>query len=89
VEKGRKNGLFAPSIAVWVALRAIRSSVQTTAGFDIRDISPISLAHECYIPALFIAAEGDVFIAPHHSQQLVRVPYLTKSCISHCIIVNV
>lgn len=70
VEKGRKNGLFAPSLAVMIAMRAIRSSVLAQADFDIRDISPISFADSCYIPALFIAAESDAFIGPHHSQQL-------------------
>ena len=70
VERGRRNGLFAPSLAVMLAMRAIRSSVLSTAGFDIRDISPISVAESCFIPALFIAAESDTFIAPHHSQQL-------------------
>ena len=73
VERGRRNGLFAPSFAVWIALRAIRSSVLSTAGFDIKDISPISVADHCFIPALFIAAESDAFIGPHHSQRLCEV----------------
>ena len=70
VERGRRNGLFAPSLAVMLAMRAIRSSVMSSAGFDIRDISPISSVENCFIPALFIAAESDTFIAPHHSQRL-------------------
>ena len=70
VQRGRNNGMFAPSIAVAIALRAIRSSVLSTAGFDIRDISPISYADSCFIPALFVAGESDAFIAPQHSVRL-------------------
>ena len=36
VEKGRKHGLFAPSIIVKIAIRFIRSSVLKSAGFDIK-----------------------------------------------------
>jgi hypothetical protein len=73
VERGRRNGMFAPSLAVMMVMRSIRSSVLATAGFDIRDISPISYAESCFIPALFIAADGDAFISPRHSQRLCEV----------------
>ena len=36
------------------------------ANFDIKDLSPIDHADKCYIPALFVAAENDNFVAPHH-----------------------
>jgi PhoPQ-activated pathogenicity-related protein len=55
---------------VGIAIRAIRSSVQKAAGFDIKDLSPILHADKCYIPALFVAAEGDEFVPPHHSQKI-------------------
>jgi acetyl esterase/lipase len=70
VEKGRQHGLFAPSMIVKIAIRFIRSSVMKTAGFDIKTLSPIEHADKCYIPALFIAAEGDAFVPPHHSQKI-------------------
>lgn len=66
VEKGRQQGLFAPSLVVKMAIRFIRSSVQKTANFDIKDLAPIEHADKCFIPALFIAAEDDTFVAPHH-----------------------
>lgn len=70
VEKGRQHGLFAPSFAVKIAIRFIRSSILKTADFDIKVLSPIEHADKCYIPALFVAAEGDVFVPPHHSQKI-------------------
>lgn len=70
VEKGRQQGLFAPSLIVKMAIRFIRSSVQKTANFDIKDLSPIDHADKCFIPALFAAAENDTFVAPHHSRRI-------------------
>ncbi len=39
-----------------------------TAGFDINKLSPIEHAHECFIPAMFVAGEADEFVLPGHSQ---------------------
>jgi hypothetical protein len=36
----------------------------------IQDLCPIAHADSTFIPALFVAAKGDDFIRPHHSQQL-------------------
>lgn len=55
VDKGRQNGLFAPSLIVKLAIRFIRSSVLARAGFDIKELSPIEHADKCYIPAMFVA----------------------------------
>lgn len=66
VEKGRQHGLFAPGFVVKLAIRMIRSSVLKKAEFDIRLLSPIEHADRCFIPALFVAAEGDEFVPPHH-----------------------
>jgi len=66
VEKGRQQGFFAPNLLVRVAINFIRSSVQKTAGFDIKALSPIAHADRCFIPALFVAAEGDSFVLPSH-----------------------
>jgi fermentation-respiration switch protein FrsA (DUF1100 family) len=70
VERGRQHGLFAPGFVVKIAIRMIRSSVLKAAGFDIRTLSPIEHADKCFIPALFVAAEGDEFVPPHHSQKI-------------------
>lgn len=70
VEKGRAQGLFAPSMLVKLAIKFVRSSVTKAAHFDIRTLSPIEHADKCFIPALFIAGEGDVFVSPSHSQRI-------------------
>lgn len=70
VDKGRKSGLFVPGFVVYIAIRWIRSSVLKTAKFDIRSLSPIKHAHKCFIPALFVAAEGDEFVPAEHSKKI-------------------
>jgi len=70
VERGRQHGLFAPGFVVSIAIRWIRGDVQKRAEFDIYDLSPIKHADKCFIPALFVAAEGDDFVPPHHSQRI-------------------
>jgi alpha/beta superfamily hydrolase len=72
VEKGRQHGLFAPNFLVSIAIRMIRSSVQKAADFDIKVLAPIEHADKCFIPALFVAAEGDEFVPPHHSQRIYQ-----------------
>ncbi len=72
VETGRRKGMFAPGVLVSIVLRWIRQSVQAEANFDINDISPISRADRIFIPALFVAAHGDNFISPSHSQEIYR-----------------
>lgn len=66
VDKGREKGLFAPGVLVKLALRFVRSSVMKQAGFDIRMLSPIEHADKCFIPAMFVAAEGDGFVGKQH-----------------------
>ena len=70
VEKGRKQGMFAPSLVVSLVIRWIRQSVRSEAGFDIYDLSPIEKADTCFIPALFVAAKEDSFIPITHSQAI-------------------
>lgn len=48
----------------------VRSSVQKSAGFDIKKLSPIAHVDACFIPALFVAGENDQFVAPSHSRKL-------------------
>jgi acetyl esterase/lipase len=66
VELGRKQGLFAPGFLVRMALQFVRSSVQKSAGFDIKALVPIDSADKCYIPTLFVAAEDDTFVNKSH-----------------------
>jgi pimeloyl-ACP methyl ester carboxylesterase len=70
VEKGREQGIVVPTFVVSVALRLIQNSVKKQAGVNIKQISPISHADKCFIPALFVAGEHDDFIKKHHSESL-------------------
>ena len=81
VERGRKQGLFAPGFVVAMAIRWIRSSVKKQADFDIQELSPIRHADKCFIPALFVAAEGDEFVPKHHSEEIHKVYAGDKSII--------
>lgn len=70
VDKARDQGINVPGFVSSVAIRMIRGSVRRQADFDIRDVSPISHAPHCFIPALFVAAENDDFITKSHSISL-------------------
>jgi len=70
VEKGREQGINVPGFVVSVAIRMIRGSVKKQAGVDIKNISPISHADKCFIPALFVAGEHDDFINKKHSEAI-------------------
>jgi len=70
VEKGKEQGIAVPSFVVKLAIRFIRSSVQSKAEFDIYDIAPINHAERCFVPALFVAGDQDDFINPRHSQDI-------------------
>jgi len=70
VEKGREQGINVPNFVVAVAIRMIRGSVKKQAGMDIKQISPISHADKCFIPALFVAGEHDDFIHKRHSEAI-------------------
>ena len=62
-----------PKFLVGIGLRWIRSSVKSRAKFDVNKLEPIKHADRCFIPALFAAADGDMFIQPHHSKNIYEV----------------
>jgi dienelactone hydrolase len=70
VDKGREHGLVVPGFVVSIAISFLRGSVKKNAGFNIKDISPIKRVDQCFIPALFVAGEGDDFINPRHSHMI-------------------
>ncbi|KAL3941017.1 MAG: hypothetical protein SGBAC_004558 [Bacillariaceae sp.] len=70
VEKGREQGIIIPGLVVGVALRMIQNSVKKQANVNIKQISPISHADKCFIPALFVAGEHDDFIKKHHAEEI-------------------
>jgi alpha-beta hydrolase superfamily lysophospholipase len=61
-----------PSFLVSGAMKLVRNTIKGKANFDINDLSPIDHVENCFIPALFAHAEGDDFINPHHSKDLVE-----------------
>ena len=70
VEKGKEQGVNVPNFVVSVALRMIKSSIKSQAGFSIRHLSPISHVNRCFTPAMFVAGEHDDFINKKHSIKL-------------------
>lgn len=70
VEKGRDQGIVVPNFVVSVALRMIAGSVKKQANVNIKNISPISHADKCFIPALLVAGEHDDFIKKHHAEAI-------------------
>jgi len=70
VEKGRDQGIVVPTFVVAMALRMITGSVKKQAGVNIKNISPISHADKCFIPAFFVAGEHDDFIKKHHAEAI-------------------
>lgn len=59
-----------PSWLVGIALGAVRMSIRNEAEFDINDLAPIQHVSNAFIPACFVAAKGDTFIKPHHTEEL-------------------
>lgn len=70
MEKGREHGVHVPRLVTRLALRFIKSSVQSKANFNIHSLAPIAQAPACYMPALFVAGRDDDFIDPSHARRL-------------------
>mmetsp|Transcript_11080 Transcript_11080/g.26617 ORF Transcript_11080/g.26617 Transcript_11080/m.26617 type:complete len:552 (-) Transcript_11080:1-1656(-) len=70
VEKGRDQGIVVPTFVVSMALRMITGSVKKQANVNIKNISPITHADKCFIPAFFVAGEHDDFIKKHHAEAI-------------------
>lgn len=73
VDKSREHGVHIPRLVGHLALRFIKTSVQSKAGFDIRHLRPLEQAPRCFMPALFIAGRDDDFIDPSHARKLAEV----------------
>ena len=59
-----------PKFILSTARKMIRKTIRQKANFDIHSLKPIDFVNDCFIPALFIYAEGDDFINPHHCKDL-------------------
>jgi hypothetical protein len=70
VEELVKEKVSLPSFVLNQALKLVKSTVQKKANFKLDDIEPILFAKRCFIPALFVAAQNDNFVKPHHAKIL-------------------
>lgn len=73
VEEIVKDKISLPNFILNQAISMVKSSVQKKAGFSLDEIEPINYAKRCFIPALFVSAQGDNFVKPHHSKILYDV----------------
>ena len=53
-----------------MAVNILRRRIRTKAGFDIRDVEPLSIAPNCFTPIFIIHGEADSFIRCDHSREL-------------------
>ncbi|KAL2644059.1 hypothetical protein R1flu_011646 [Riccia fluitans] len=61
-----------PKFTVKVAVQYMRKVIQKKAAFDIMDLDSVQVAAKSFIPALFGHATEDLFIQPHHSDQIFK-----------------
>jgi len=62
--------LKVPSWLLSGALAMARMRIQSLNGFDIDALAPDRHVGASFVPAFFIAAKGDDFVLPHHTQRL-------------------
>lgn len=62
------NPLIAPVANAAVGI--LRTSILTEVGFDIRDVDPAARCHLCECPVMFVAANEDSIVRPHHTIEL-------------------
>ena len=61
----RNSGV--PKFLIKAAYLLIRKTIQSQVKFDIDDISPIDIADQCQMPALFAHGKHDDFINLEHT----------------------
>jgi alpha-beta hydrolase superfamily lysophospholipase len=59
-----------PGFLVKGALKMVKSTIKGKNGLDIEKLAPINHVDKCFIPALFITANDDDFVQPHHTVKL-------------------
>lgn len=59
-----------PNFILKGGMSIVRKSIKSRAKFDVKDVNPIDHVGEAFIPALFVVANDDTFIKPHHSEEL-------------------
>lgn len=67
---------LAVKVPTWLLAGAIgmgRLRIKSLCGFDIDELAPENHVGESFIPALFVVADGDDFIPPHHTRRLYEM----------------
>jgi len=59
-----------PGFVINQVLKWLRGTIRKRTGMDILRLKPIENVDSCFIPALFVAANGDEFVRPHHAQEI-------------------
>lgn len=59
-----------PGFVINQVLKWLRGTIRKRTGMDILRLKPIENVDSCFIPALFVAANGDEFVKPHHAQEI-------------------
>ena len=65
-----KNYTKMPKFLLSGGLSVIRKTIKSKANFDINFLTPINHVKQGFVPAFFVAAEGDDFIEPKHTKLL-------------------
>jgi len=59
-----------PTVVINAILKLLRSTIRKRTGMDILRLRPIEQVDTSFIPALFVAANGDEFVRPHHAKDI-------------------
>lgn len=73
IEELVKDRVSLPNFVLNQATKLVKSTVSKKAKFNLDDIEPIKFAERCFIPALFCHGKNDIFVKPHHCQELYTV----------------
>lgn len=59
-----------PGFVLSSVMYFIKKTIKKKAGFNLEDLNPLEHVDKSFIPVQFIAASGDTFILPHHTEKL-------------------
>lgn len=59
-----------PGFVLSSVMYFIKKTIKKKGGFNLEDLNPLDHVNKSFIPVQFIAASGDTFILPHHTQKL-------------------
>ncbi len=62
-----------PSIIAKIIQKFLRKSILSRTGMDIEKLNPIDHVQTCFIPSLFVVANGDDFVKPQHGEDMYKI----------------